>query len=421
MSRHLALYRAALYLVFPFVLLRTLWRGGAYRQRIAERLGLRGPAASAGCVWVHAVSVGEVHAVAGLVRALLERGEPVLLTTTTPTGSGRARALLAGRGTHVYLPWDLPGAVRRFLDRHHPRLALVAETELWPNLYRACAARGIPLLLVNARLSERSARRYARVRGLVAETLDCVTTIAARDARDAQRFMALGADAARVTVTGNLKFDEERGPAHGRDGNGGESAIVPAGRRVLMAASTHPGEDEIVLDALRIVQATHPDVLLLLAPRHPERASEVIAACRARALTVARRGAGQTPAPSHAVWLIDTLGELVDFYARCEAAFVGGSLVPVGGHNLIEPAACGVPVLTGPALEHFREVAEVLDRADARIEVRDAATLAQAFLTLLDDPRGARQRGERGREAMRAQRGALQRVLALIGPLLSGG
>jgi 3-deoxy-D-manno-octulosonic-acid transferase len=415
------LYTGLLYLILPLALLRLYWRGrhdAGHRRRWRERLGFFPPLPS-GCLWVHAVSLGETRAALPLIRALLERypDQPLLVTTTTLTGSRQVREALGERVLHVYAPYDLPGAVRRFLRQTRPRLAVIMETELWPNLLRQCAVAGIPTMIANARLSERSARGYARIRRLTASMLRDVTLIAAQAEADADRFRALGAP--RVAVTGNLKYDlslpddlPERGWQLRRELLGEE-------RRVWIAASTHAGEDEPILAALALLRPRWPELLLLLVPRHPERFDGVAALCRQQGCKLVRRSEQRACAPDTAVFLGDTMGELLLFYAAADLAFVGGSLVDTGGHNVLEPALLGLPVLFGPHMFNFTEASQRLLEAEAAWQVTDAAALATAVDRLLADPELRRTIGQRGRAVVERHRGALAALLRCIETLQS--
>jgi 3-deoxy-D-manno-octulosonic-acid transferase len=414
------LYTGLLYLILPLALLRLYWRGrhdAGHRRRWRERLGFFPPLPS-GCLWVHAVSLGETRAALPLIRALLERYPdlPLLVTTTTLTGSRQVREALGERVLHVYAPYDLPGAVRRFLRQTRPRLAVIMETELWPNLLRQCAVAGIPTMIANARLSERSARGYARIRRLTASMLRDVTLIAAQAEADADRFRALGAP--RVAVTGNLKYDlslpddlPERGWQLRRELLGEE-------RRVWIAASTHAGEDEPILAALALLRPRWPELLLLLVPRHPERFDGVAALCRQQGCKLVRRSEQRACAPDTAVFLGDTMGELLLFYAAADLAFVGGSLVDTGGHNVLEPALLGLPVLFGPHMFNFTEASQRLLEAEAAWQVTDAAALATAVDRLLADPELRRAVGQRGRAVVERHRGALAALLDGVETLL---
>jgi 3-deoxy-D-manno-octulosonic-acid transferase len=416
MIRHL--YSILLYLATPLVLLRLSWRGTknpAYWRRWPERFGwFRTPALQAP-LWLHAVSVGEAQAAAPLVKALLQHypSRSLVVTTTTPTGSQRVRELFGEQVFHVYLPYDLPGAVRRFLRRLRPQLAVIMETELWPNLFHHCAAADIPVIIANARLSPRSAAGYGRIRGLVKDTLADVSLIAAQGAGDAERFRALGAAAERVTVMGNLKFDQAM-PADIASQAQTLRQQLGATRPVWIAASTHEGEEEHVLDALALLRETQPDALLLLVPRHPERFPKVAALVQRRGFQLVRRTEGHACTAATDVFLGDTLGELPLFYAAADVAFVAGSLVPVGGHNMLEPAALGVPVLTGPQLFNFTDISAALLAAGAARQVDDSTQLAQAVGELLMDAGQRQAMGAAGRQLVADNRGALARLLERI-------
>lgn len=414
------LYTLLLYLLAPVVVLRLLWRSRrnpGYRRRIPERFGFFPSMAERPRIWVHAVSVGETIASAPLVRRLqAEHPDHVLLvTSTTPTGSAQVRRLFGDAVEHVYLPYDLPGAVARFLRRARPSLALCMETEIWPNLFAACARRGVPVLIANARLSERSARAYARVAALTRATLSRVTVVAARDTVDEQRFKALGAP--RVVVAGNLKYDLEVPDAARDRGRTLRTALGPE-RPVWIAASTHAGEDEIMLEAHRRLRDRLPDAALILVPRHPERFGEAGECCAAAGLRTVRRSRGEMPDEYTDVLLGDTLGELMGLYAAADAAFVAGSFVPAGGHNPLEPAALGLPVLTGSQLFNFEQVYAELFAAGAARKVENAVELADALYALLSDPTLCKRMGAGGERVLAAHRGATTRVAQLAAAAL---
>ena len=419
------LYTLLLYLLAPAVLLRLAWRGlraPDYLRRWPERFAFIEPPLGERVIWVHAVSVGEAQAAEPLIRALLEQRPEysILVTTVTPTGSDRVMEMFGNEVAHIYAPYDLPDVVARFFERVLPKLAIVMETELWPNLFHACQSRQVPLLLVNARLSERSSRGYRRIRGLVGQTLTAVTQIAAQSELDAKRFIALGADPGRVTVTGNLKFEQrippsllERAQVMRREWG--------AGRPVWIAASTHEGEDELVLDAFRQVRKSFPDCLLVIVPRHPERFGGVAELCRQRGLVTCLRSEHQPCTADTQVFVGDTMGELLLFYAASDVAFVGGSLVRHGGHNLLEPAALGIPVVTGPHVFNFSEISRLLITAGACEQVDSVTGLERTVRKWLGDANGRHLVGEQGRKAVERNRGALAAVQAMVNTQLAAG
>jgi 3-deoxy-D-manno-octulosonic-acid transferase len=412
------IYTLALYLLVPAVLARLLWRSRRapdYRRRWGERFALYRAREAEPFLWVHAVSVGEVQAAVPLVEALLARqpSHPVVVTTTTPTGSQRVQELFGGRVAHVYVPYDLPGAVGRFLNRYRPRIAVIMETELWPNLFHGCSARRIPVVVANARLSARSALGYARVRNLIRDTLAQVTVIAAQGQADADRFLDLGADRARLRVTGSIKFDLKL-PASLREQAEVLRLQLGNARPVWVAGSTHEGEEEQVLEAFTRLRNSVPDCLLVLVPRHPERFARAGALCRRRGFKVASRAAQEQVEADTDVYLGDTLGELTLLYGAADVAFVGGSMVPVGGHNLLEPAALGVAVVIGPHTFNFEEITRMLEEVDGVRKVQDSDQLAGCVETLLRDANLRHNVGQRARAFVDANRGALERLLNII-------
>ena len=418
------LYLLAIYLAAPVVSALFLWRGlrdRSYWHNFGERFGFGARLVPQG-VWLHAVSVGEVQACAPLVSALrrLHPGLPLTVTTFTPTGSARARALFGNLAAVRYVPYDLPGAVRRFFRRVQPRLAVIFETELWPNLYRECSRRRVPLVLASARLSARSVSRYQRLGALMRETLARTAVVAAQGPGDAERFRALGADPATTHVTGNIKFDFELPAGLAARGARLRAQYAPD-RPLWVAGSTHGGlEEQALLEAHKLVRAAHPEALLVLAPRHPPRFDEVAQSLRSAGLEFVRRsGAPASPRDGDCtVLLLDSLGELLDFYAAADVAFVGGSLVPIGGHNLLEPAALGVPILTGPNNSNSEEIARLLIARGAAEVVHDGAQLGARVSALLADPAERERMGAAGRASVESNRGALEKLLALIEPLL---
>ena len=411
------LYTLLFHLGLPLLALRLYLRARkapAYGRRVGERFAFRLPAMRKGGIWVHAVSVGESIAAAPMVRALLKAYPelPITLTCMTPTGSERIRALFGDepRVQHCYLPYDLPWAAGRFLDHVQPRLGVIMETELWPNHIHQCARRGIPVALANARLSERSARGYGRFARLTRPMLAEMSLIAAQTEVEAQRFLALGARTGCVQVTGSIKFDLKIDEHLVSRAQALRQQWAAASRPVWIAASTHDGEDALVLQAHRQLLQVHGDALLILVPRHPERFEAVHALCSQQFATV-RRSTGLPVLAQTQVLLGDTMGELLFLYALADMAFVGGSLVPTGGHNPLEPAALALPVLMGPHVFNFLEISAMLREAGGLQQVDDAQGLAGAVQRLVELPQDARRMGEAGRAVMRANQGALQRLL----------
>lgn len=416
------LYTPLLYLLMPLVVLRLLWRSlraRDYRHRIQERFGRLPPLARTGGLWVHAVSVGEVQASAPLVQALLHAHPelPILVTTTTPTGSRRLKELLGEDVLHVYAPYDVPLVVRRFLDTVRPRLAVFVETEIWPNCLRACRERGIPSVLANARLSDRSARGYLRFGEFTSQTFGQLNLVAAQTEADAQRFLELGVQPTNLTVTGSIKFDVKLPPSQQE-----QAAVIKRNwgvdRPVWIAASTHEGEDEQILSAHRRVLEALPEALLVLVPRHPERFSKVAAMIERQGFTLVKRSERRSCQPDTQVFLGDSMGELPMFFTAADLAFVGGSLVPTGGHNPLEPAAAGVPVITGPHVFNFARIVELLVEEDAAVQVDTPDRLAETVVRWMRDASLRTCIGENGRRVVEQNRGALQRLTGLVEGLL---
>lgn len=416
------LYTFVMYLVMPLVVLRLLVRGlrsPLYHRRWPERFGFFDAPGFNGSLWVHAVSVGEVNAAEPLIKALREDypNAPLVITTVTPTGTARVHQLFGDSVFHVYLPYDLPFAVNRFLQRVRPQLALVVETEIWPNLYHACHKRGIPLMIVNARLSDRSLRGYRALRGTVRSALRCVQVIAAQSIGDAARYRWLGADPQQIVVSGNMKFDMPIPP---------DAVSIAAGMRehwgarrpVWMAASTHEGEELVVLEAHLQVLRQLPDALLLIAPRHPERFRIVESAARSLGFSVATYSADKVPMLSNQVFVIDAMGQLMPFYASADLAFVGGSLVPIGGHNALEPAALAKPVLVGPHTFNFAEITLALIQEGGAECVDGNEQLGPEVLRLLRDDGRLEQMGRAARKVFDRERGAVRRIMQMIDALL---
>lgn len=413
-----ALYTLVMYLLTPVILYRLTLRGLRFREYLArwkERFGYFPDPGLERPIWVHAVSLGEVNAAVPLIDALMRRhaGTPFVITTVTPTGSMRVQKLYGDRVFHVYLPYDLPASVRRFLDRVRPQLAVIMETEIWPNLYFACHDRRIPIVMANARLSERSLRGYGPVRPLARRAIRRAAQVAAQSQPDAERLIRLGANRHRLRVVGNTKYDMQ--VPEGLDIDGARlRASWGADRPVWIAASTHEGEELAVIEAHGRVLRRYPEAVLLWVPRHPERFRHVAQACRQFGFETATRSEDGEGRPGIQCFVGDTLGELLLFYAASDVAFVAGSLQPIGGHNVLEPAALGKPVLVGPEMHNFEEITATLEAADAIVRVQDAASLGDAVTRLFSQADVARAIGARALGVFRSERGAVERVMAII-------
>lgn len=410
------------YVLLPLYALYWIVRGlgnRSYWDRVGQRFGVGFPTLPEGSIWVHAVSVGEVQASAPLIRALQVRfpDRQILLTTVTPTGAARVRSLFGEEVCHCYIPFETPIAVNNFFRATRPALALVMETEIWPNLYRGCGLRKIPLVLVSARISPKSVKNYRRFLPLFRETLSHGILIAAQGEDDANRFLMLGASPERTWITGNIKFDIELPPDLGIRGAKLRHDLI-GDRPVWIAASTHDGEEEQALDAHRIILQTMPDAVLILVPRHPERFSGVQSLLQKQNWKFVSRTSHKKLAATTEVLLGDTMGELPLFYAASDVAFVGGTLVPVGGHNLLEPGALGLPVITGPHLFNTQDIADLFADSGASQIVHNGNELAQAALPLLMDEDLAQAIGQKGKQIVESNRGALQRLLVLLEPLV---
>ncbi|MGB5347502.1 MAG: lipid IV(A) 3-deoxy-D-manno-octulosonic acid transferase [Woeseia sp.] len=416
-------YVVLTYLLLPLYMLYWLLRGiinNSYWDRVGQRFGFGFPQLDDGSIWVHAVSVGEVTAAAPLVNDLLQRfpERRLLVTTVTPTGAQRAKGLFGDRIEHCYIPFETPFAVNRFFRSVRPAFALVMETEIWPNLYRGCGIRDIPLILVSARISPRSVNNYRKLLPLFRETLSHGILIAAQSEADAERFLSLGASKERTWVTGNIKFDIEIPAELPQQGRALRAELWP-GRPVWIAASTHDGEEAQVLDAHAKICEQFPAALLVLVPRHPPRFNTVAALLEKRGVKFVSRTSGATPTAATSAFLVDTMGELPLFYAASDVALVGGTLEPIGGHNLLEPAGLGVPVVTGPHLFNTQQIADMFAEVGASTLVNNSDELAAAVIALLEHPDQAAAQGALGRAIVARNRGALKRLLVLLEPLVS--
>lgn len=406
----------------PSILLKVL-RRSSYREGWSERVGCYPEALFSRLravqpVWIHAVSVGEVGAASILAKLWTTRRPTLPLVVSTVTGTGRevARRSLPQAAAVVYFPIDLPMVVRRAMATVRPRLILLTETEIWPNFLRHCTAAKIPVAIINGRLSTRSFSRYRLVRPFIRRVLQCVDLFCMQTDADAKRILALGARPERVHVVGNLKFDAV---LHADTSSLAEQwrreLQIDAQRQVLVAGSTHAGEEEMLLQAFRRLRGEFPDLLLILAPRHPERIAQVETAVATSGLAAVRRSTlphGGNGAKE--VILLDTVGELSGLYAVGSISFIGGSLISGGGHNLLEPALHGRPVLFGPHMENFVEASAYFVQRGAAIQVSDAADLVRQLARLLRDPATRETMGQAAMAALSAHQGACERTVALL-------
>jgi 3-deoxy-D-manno-octulosonic-acid transferase len=410
-------YTILFYLALPFILLRLFWRGRRIpgnHQRWLERFGFCRFKLER-CLWVHAVSVGETIAAIPLIKALQHQYPhlPIVVTNMTVTGAARVKAAFGDNVLQTFIPYDLPGAVARFLQCIKPQVAVIMETELWPNLFAACQNRNIPIVVLNARLSEKSANGYQKMAPLTRAMLAAVHSLGSQGYADAERFIALGLAKEKVTVTGNLKFDLDI-PADLATKAIALRQQLGATRLIWIAASTHPSEEEIMLAAQRLIQVNYPSALLILVPRHPDRFDAVAGLCEQQGFKLARRSRGDRCAEQTEIYLGDTMGELLLLYSVADVALVAGSFVQVGGHNMLEPAALAKPILTGPILFNFAEITDMLFKANGMFKVRNAEELAQQVQKLFADPMYRATMGANAYQVVAANRGALARQIKLV-------
>jgi len=411
-------YSAIFYLLIPFILLRLIWRGvkaPEYRQRWHERFAWYDRSCPKEVMWFHAVSVGEAEALFPLIRRLQQQKPQtkLLITTTTPTGSARVRSVLGQTVEHVYLPYDTPSSVRRFMQCFKPALAVIMETEIWPNLFSYCGEHEIPLYIINARLSEKSARGYRKLPSLIKPVLANVKQIAAQTQEDAERFITVGANPEQVMTVGNIKFDLEISEDLIAEGKQLKASIFKS-RFIWLVASTHKGEEQLFLEIYKELKQKIPELLLLIVPRHPERFSEVGELCEQNKLVVITRTSKQPCDFETNVYLADTMGELKMLYAAADVAFIGGSMVPVGGHNLLEASAIGIPVLFGPYMSNFKEITNKVLAQEAAIKCDDKEGVVNAVLSLYANPEYRKLLMNNGKLFVKANRGAIERIYKLL-------
>lgn len=406
----------------PWILVR-LWRRSKnyqdFKRQLKQRLGFYDlNFAFDKSIWIHSVSVGETLAAIPLVKKLMEEFPelPIIMTTMTVTGAERVKAAFGDKVTHLFIPYDLPDAVNRFLNVIRPKIAIIMETELWPNLIAACRAKRIPLSLINARLSEKSAKGYAKIASLTKEMLQSFNIIASQGYADSKRFIALGANKENVIVTGNIKFDLQL-PEALKEKSERLRQELGQERYVWLAASTHEGEEEIILKAHQLLCEKIPNALLILVPRHPERFDAMYRLSSAT-FKCQRHSQHESIKPDTQVYLGDTMGELLLMYGACDIAFVAGSLIPKGGHNMLEPAALGKPIIMGTSLYNFAEISQMFLQANALTLIQNAEELGKLLIELGQNTQKQKQLGENALAVMKQNRGALSKQVGLLFKLL---
>ena len=407
-------YTALLTLLSPML----LWKAHKETSELnhfSERLGKVPNLPIKPVIWLHAASVGEVIAATPLIERLLQRYSEhhLVITTMTATGARQARKVLKGKGSQLMLPLDLPLFANRFLDSLKPQVAIIMETEIWPNLIHGCSQRDIPLIFANGRLSDSSLKGYGKLKATTQEVLAGVQAVAAKSEQDARRFIELGAPADKVRVTGSIKFDIQPEPALAERGAELKQQLFGE-RPVWVAGSTHAGEDERLLEAHRLLLEEHSDAVLILVPRHPQRFDEVADLIERQEFSFRRRSRDDSFGDQDQVYLADTMGELMLMYAVCDIAFVAGSLMPIGGHNLLEPAALGKPVLSGAHLFNFADVAETFDQHKALIRCADPADIFAQLRPLVELANLREELGQKALQVVASNRGALDKQFAMI-------
>ena len=415
------IYSCLFYLSIPFVLLRLLRRSvrePGYRHAIGERFGAFCSARPDEIIWVHAVSAGETIAAAPLIRRLLDAGFPCLVTNMTPTGRDRVRVLLGDEVENCYAPYDLPGSIGRFLNHNRPKMLITIDTELWPNMLAVCEKRQIPAVIVNARMAVRSAEGYARFPGLTGPMLKSLDLIAVQTRSHAARFESLGAHPERVHVTGSIKFDGQN--AQGHEERLGIARDLTAGRTLMLAASTHEGEEAALLRVLSALEVVVPDVLLVLAPRHSHRTEAVIGACNEAGYSPVLFSDRAAVEAVDRVLVLDVMGELEPYFSLARVAFIGGSLVPVGGHNLLEAVRARTAVVMGPHLDNVEDITQQFVDNHAMIIAASEKELNDAIIGLMRDEGAANRLSDAAMRVLDENRGSIDRTMTLLGTVLEG-
>ncbi|MGK0297889.1 MAG: 3-deoxy-D-manno-octulosonic-acid transferase [Gammaproteobacteria bacterium] len=417
------IYLLVIYLLLPVVIIRLILvciRNPEYRIRVMERFGVsKKPETKNKIIWIHAVSVGEVHATKPLVDYIHDHyfGYSIIITTVTPTGAFAVNKLFAGKVIHRYLPYDIPYFINKFLNTLQPTILLVMETEIWPALFTECKKNRIPIVLINARLSDKSLTGYRIFSKFTKLIISYITVIAAQSETDAKRFISLGARTDKTFITGNLKFDVTIPESVYEEGQ--SIKIKFEQRPIFLAASTHDGEEILLLKALLKIKVTIPECLLIIAPRHPDRTSKIRKLCEKEFLSTTSYSDNIREINSIDVFILDTLGQLTAYYAAADIAFVGGSLVPIGGHNILEPAILSLPIITGEYLSNFREISSLLLNEDALLIINEPDTLSEAVIKLFQDAKLRQKMGDRAKAVIDMNKGKTQKLMKLIGSMIS--
>lgn len=419
-----SVYTCFLYCLIPFIFIKLFIRGvknRGYWQRIPERFGYYKITSDLKpCIWIHAVSVGETIAAIPMIKALIEQyaDYAILVTTTTPTGSDRVKAAFSDQVIHVYAPYDLPGSIRRFLKKLKPAVAVVMETELWPNLLHYTHQQAIPIMIANARISDGSFEGYQKFETLVKSTLSCVNKIAAQGKQDAERFLKIGAKDDQVVIVGSVKFDLH---IPNDIQQKADQLLVSWEKKehILIAASTHDGEEEQILSAFKIIKQTFPLAVLIIVPRHPERFSAVTKLCLQSGFSTVQRSLDQSVTMDTDVFIGDTMGELLLFFTVAQVAFIGGSLIERGGHNPLEAAALKLPVIFGPSMTNFKEIANLLEQSHGAIRIHSVDELAQCVILWFNDEQLRNQIGCHAYTVLENNKGANLKTLQIINKLIN--
>ena len=412
------IYTCVFYLIIPFIVLRLLWRSikaPSYRHRWYERFSIYNTKFPIGVVWFHAVSVGEAEALFPLLKQikLKHPDTKLLITTTTPTGSARVKAVMQDTVSHVYLPYDVPDAICRFMSCFKPRMAVMMETEIWPNIFNYCGDHHIPLYIINARLSEKSSKRYQKISRLIHPALANIKCIATQTKDDASRFISIGADSEKVETLGNIKFDVEITTSTITEGLTIKADLF-MDRFVWLIASTHKDEEKIFLDIYKVLKEKIPELLLILVPRHPERFPVVKKLIEKEHLSVATRTLLETVNTKTDVYLVDKMGELKAMYAAADVAFIGGSMVAKGGHNILEASAVGVPVMFGPFMDNFKEIARVVLIESAAIQCQSKSDIISSMKLLYEQPDYRKELARKGKAFVQKNQGAIDTICAML-------